>query len=260
MTEAKTDTVDQEPQREQHRRIPGPLTSEALSRLAYLLERPLGCGAVLGPTRSGKTAMLRALAAGCQQRGATTAIVDCQGLDGRGLHRELAGEWRIGPASEPHGRRLAQEIRDYLHGALAARMRLAIILDHTDRMEHSGAIALSRLLHEAELQRGLTLLWSATSPPSGDAAEVLQPFTELRIDCPAPTLREAAELAREHWERSAGPGETAFPAELTARFAELSGGDLRRAERLAQLSRLAALAEGAPLSSDMLDAVARELV
>jgi hypothetical protein len=259
MSETRSDTLDRSAAPPQRRHVPGPVTSEALSRLKYLLDRPLGCGAVLGPARSGKSRLMRTLAAGCQRHGAMTAFVDGQGLDARGLNRELAAAWRIGTAAETQGRRLAEQLRDFLQGALASRLRLAIVLDHADRLEHTGAVALSRLLHEAEWDGGLTLLWAAAAPPCGDAAEVLLPFTELRLDCPEPTPAETADFARDHWQRTGVPGASEFPAELAGQFADLSRGDLRRAERLARLSRLAALAEGTPLNADMLEAVAREL-
>lgn len=237
----------------------GPVTSEALSRLAYLLERPLGCGVVSGPENSGKTGLMRALSTGCTRRGVLTAEVDGQGLDGRSLYWELAAGWRIGSVEERHGRRLAQDVRDYMHGAAAANMRLALILDHTDEMEHSAVLVLSRLLHEAEVHCGLTLIWSATSPLHGEAVDMLLPFSELRIDCPAPTTDEAVRVVRDQWKRPGDSDAGEFPPELEQRFAALSRGDLRRAERLARLSRLAAHAEGVPLSGDILDAVANEL-
>lgn len=237
----------------------GPVTSEALSRLAYLLDRPLGCGVVQGPARSGKSALLQTLADGCSRRGAKTALIDGQGLDGRGLYWELADNWRIGSLGESHARRLAREIRDYMSGAVAAKFRLAIVLDHADRLEHSAVQVLSRLLHEAEMTGGLTMIWSATEPLQGEAADVLLRFTELRIDCPAPTPSETAQFARDHWRNSGDADAADLPSGLEQQFAALSHGDLRRAERLAKLSRLAALAEGVPLNSEMLDSIAKEL-
>jgi ABC-type phosphate/phosphonate transport system ATPase subunit len=77
----------------------GPVTSEALARVTYLLQRPLGCGVVVGPARSGKSALLRQLATAGSRQGAQTAIVDGQGLDARGLTWELAAEWRSVPRS-----------------------------------------------------------------------------------------------------------------------------------------------------------------
>ena len=142
---------------------------------------------------------------------------------------------------------------------LPSRMRLSIVLDHADQLEHSALQALSRLLHEVELRRGLTLVWAATAPLTGDAVESLLPFTELRIDCPAPTSGESAELAREVWQRTGNDDGAILPAALAEQIAVLSRGDLRRAERLARLSQLAAMAEGAPLNSEMLEAVAGEL-
>jgi hypothetical protein len=235
------------------------VTSEALSRLAYLFDRPLGCGVVQGPPRSGKSALLRTLADGCSRRGARTALIDGQGLDGRGLSWELAAGWRIGSLGDSHSRRLAREIRDYMTGALASKYRLAVVLDHADRLEHSAVQALSRLLHEAEMRSGLTLIWSATAPLQGEPADVLLHFTDLRIDCPAPTTSETAELVRDHWRHCEDADAIDFPSGLEQQFAALSRGDLRRAERLAQLSRLAALAEGVPLDREMLESVSREL-
>jgi hypothetical protein len=234
----------------------GPVTAEALARLSYLLQRPIGCGVVVGPARSGKSALLRVLAESCLRSGAQTAFCDACELDARGLMWELAAQWRIGPASDGSSRLLAQQVRDYLHGATRAGQRLAIVLDHADRLGHTGAIALSRTLGEHEPYGGLTLVWSAQSPLQGDAAEQLLPFTELRIECPSPTREETARFARHVWEQSAGAPLT---DRLAREIAGLSHHDLRRAERLSRLSQLAAVAEGAMLDDDMLAAVAQEL-
>jgi hypothetical protein len=85
-----------------------------------------------------------------------------------------------------------------MHGATQAGERLAILLDHADRLEHSGSLVLARLLHEFE-SRGLSLIWAAESPLRGDAADLLLPFTELRIDSPAFTQQETADYARATW-------------------------------------------------------------
>lgn len=229
---------------------PGPITGEALARLAWLQERPCGCGVVLGPARSGKSALLKLLATAAGRNGALAARVDGQSLDARGLMWELAAEWRIAPTADTNGRRLTQDVRDFIQGATAAGQRLAILLDHADRLEHGAAVALGRLLQDCEDQHGLTFVWTAESPTRGEAAELLLGFTELRIECPAPTAAETADHVRRQWQNAGG---------LAQEIAELSHGDIRRAERLSRLSELAARADGAPLSSDMLTAVAAEL-
>ena len=237
----------------------GPVTAEALARLDHLLRRPFGCGVVLGPARSGKSAMLRNLAAASSRSGAQTAPVDGQGLDGRGLMWELAAQWRIAPTADGHSRRLAQGVRDYAHGATAAGERLAILVDHADRLEPDGARALVRLLHEFECRRGLTVLWSAETPVHGDIAEQLLPFTELRIESPATTSAEAADFARAIWGQTADINTGPLSDGLARQIAALSKNDLRRAERLSRLSQLAARAEERPLDEETLSEVAGEL-
>lgn len=238
----------------------GPVSTEALSRLQHLLQRPLGCGAVLGPTRSGKSALVRVLATASARSRAQTAHIDGQGLDDRGLVWELAAQWQIGPAADGHARRLSLNVRDFACGAAAAGVRLAILVDHADRLEHSGVLALVRLLHEFDGRRGLTLIWAAESPPRGEAADHLLPFTELRIDVPTPTPDETADFAGEVWRQSADVSAGPLSSDLAQQLAALSRNDLRRAERLSRLSQLAALAEGTPVNRDMLNAAAAELV
>lgn len=237
----------------------GPISGEALARLDYLLRRPLGCGVLLGPARSGKSALLRQFAESSFRSGAHVALVDGQGLDGRGLHWELAAQWRIAPATDGHGRRLAHLVRDFMHGAAAAGDRLATLIDHADRLEHSGLLAVARLLSEFEPRRGLTLIWTAESPLRGEVVDLLLPSTELRIDSPSPTPDETAEFVQETWRQTADVTTGALSDELADQLAALSRNDLRRAERLSRLSQLAALAEGKPLDHEMLSAVASEL-
>jgi type II secretory pathway predicted ATPase ExeA len=234
----------------------GPVTAEALARLCWLLQRPLGCGVIVGPARSGKSALLRVLAEASTRSFAGTVVVEGQGLDARSLTWELAAQWSIAPAIDGSSRFLAQQVRDFMLGAACAGQRLAIFVDHADRLEHTGTLALTRILSEHQHRSGLTMLWTAELPLRGDAAEHLLAFTELRIDCPAVTRDDMAQYVREDWKQSAtGP----LPVELARQIAGLSHGDLRRAERLSQLSQLAALAEETSLNRDMLAAVAEEL-
>lgn len=234
----------------------GPVTAEAAARLVWLLQRPFGCGVLGGPARSGKTALLRVLAESSLRSGARTAAVDGQGIDARGLMWELAAAWRIAPAVEGSSRLLTQQVRDFLHGAARTGERLAILVDHADRLDHSGALALARILSEHEHGRGLTVIWAAETPLRGDAVDLLLPFTELRIDCPAVTPVEAAKIARQTWDQSCGEPLT---DELAQQIAALSRNELRRAERISRLARLAAQADGLSLSSDILTDAAHEL-
>lgn len=234
----------------------GPVTAEAAARLAYLLQRPFGCGVLGGPARSGKSALLRVLAESSSRSGALTAAVEGQGLDARSLLWELAAAWRLAPAVDVSSRSLTQQVRDFMQGAARAGERLAILVDHADRLDHGGALALARILGQHEYGRGVTVVWSAATPLHGDAADLLVPFTELRIDCPAVSTAEVARLARQTWDSSrADP----LSDELAQQIAALSHNDLRRAERLGRLARLAAEADGLALDSDILADAAREL-
>lgn len=234
----------------------GPVTTEALDRLAYLLERPFGCGVVVGPARSGKSDLLRVLTESCRRSGAMAAPLDGYGTDARGLTWELAAQWRIAPAVDGSSRVLAQQVRDFMHGATRSGQRLAILVDHGDRLDHSGVLALTRILSEHEHTGGLTVVWAGDMPLRGDAADHLLPFTELRIDCPALSRGDTAEYAKQVWEHSAGG---ALSDDLAGEIAELSHTDLRRAERLSRLAQLAALADGANITAETLSAVSAEL-
>ena len=240
-----------------HRQSPvGPVTTEALARLSYLLERPLGCGVVIGPARSGKSALLRVLAEACLRSGARTAILDGQGTDSRSLMWELAAQWRIAPAPDGSSRLLAQQVRDYMHGATRSGQHLAILVDHADRLDHSGVLALTRILSEHEHGGGLTVVWAGNMPLHGDAVDHLLPFTELRLECPALSRSDTAQFAKQVWEHSASG---TLSNDLAGEIAELSHSDLRRAERLSRLAQLAAIADGSSLTADMLSAVSTEL-
>jgi type II secretory pathway predicted ATPase ExeA len=234
----------------------GPVTTEALARLSYLLERPFGCGVVVGPARSGKSALLRVLTEACLRSGARTAVVDGQGMDSRSLMWELAAQWRIAPTLDGSSRLLAQQVRDYLHGATRAGQRLAILVDHADRLDDSGVLALARILCEFEQDCGLTVVWAGDMPLRGDAVDHLLPFTELRIECPALSRNDTAQFAKQVWKHSAGDPLSDVMAD---EIAELSHSDLRRAERLSRLAQLASLADGSSLTSDTLSAVSAEL-
>lgn len=237
----------------------GPISAEALARLDYLLQRPVGCAMLAGPARSGKTALLRQLAESSFRSGAQVAVFDGQGLDGRGVLWELAAQWQIAPPADGHGRRLTHLVRDYVQGASAAGERLAILVDHADRLEHSGLLAVARLLSDFESRRGLTIIWVADSPLRGEAVDLLLPSTELRIDSPSPTPDETAEFVRAAWSQTADVTTGPLPDELAEQLAALSQNDLRRAERLSRLSQLAIRAEGKPLDREMLSAAAAEL-
>ncbi|MBL8848158.1 MAG: ATP-binding protein, partial [Planctomycetaceae bacterium] len=213
----------------------GPISAEALARLDFLQSRPCGCGVLQGPACSGKSALLRELAVAADRIGALVAHVDGQSLDARGLLWELAAEWQIAPTVDAHSRRLTQDVRDFVHGSAAAGRRIAILLDHADRMEHTAGLTVARLLHECAWQQGLMLIWAANSPLQGDAADLLLPFTELRIDCPLPTTPEIADYARAVWGHSADKD---LLPQLAEQLAGLSRSDLRRAERLSRLSQL----------------------
>lgn len=234
----------------------GPVTTEALARLAYLLERPLGCGVVVGPARSGKSMLLRVLAEACRRSLARTAMLDGYGADSRSLMWELAAQWRIAPAVDGSSRILAQQVRDYLHGATRSGQRQAILVDHADRLDHSGVLALSRIVSEHEHIGGLTVLWASDMPLRGDAVDHLLPFTELRIECPALSRSDTAQFAKQVWDHSAGG---TLSDDLAGEIAEQSHSDLRRAERLSRLAQLAALADGSNITTDMLSAVSAEL-
>ena len=71
---------------------------------------------------------------------------------------------------------------------------------------------------------------------------------------------KTADYARATWQQAAEVTPSPLPDELAQHLAALSRNDLRRAERLSRLSQLAALADGAPLNNEMLEAVAAELV
>jgi len=234
----------------------GPVTSEALARLAHLLERPLGCGVVVGPARSGKSILLEVLAESCRRSGARTVLIDGHGTDSRGLMWELAAQWRIAPAVDGSSRVVAQQVRDYMHGATRSGQRLAILVDHADRLDHSGVQALTRILSEHEQTGGLTVVWAGDMPLRGDAVDHLLPFTELKIECPALSRGDTAEYAKQVWEHSAGG---TLSDDLAGEIAELSHSDLRRAERLSRLAQLAALADGASITAETLSAVSAEL-
>lgn len=228
---------------------------EAYSRCEFLIHERRPFGLVTGPAGSGKSQLLRRLAArGRRQGGPPPVQIDMTGGTEHRLLAELVTG--LGVAAEPgdHWRSL-QAVRDRLEGHADCGSGQLLLLDHLDAAEPSALKLLTHLLRIAGPSRSLTVIGAARLPLPPALQTLMVDFGFVRIELGWLGPTETREFLRGSSRQTGDFDPRAWEA-----VHSLTRGQPRQVDRLVELVLLANSVEGTgDVSLEMVHAAFREL-
>lgn len=247
----------------QHRNVrlfhQGPPQEEALARLRFLADgRRLGL--LLGEAGCGKTLLLEVFESELKRRRCQTATISLYGLDSREFLWLLASAWCI--TAEPNAAEfeLWIAIRDRLCEHRLQGLSTVLLLDDADEASPALLETIYRLMQcEASPEANLTLVVAGRTTKWRAPHSRFWELAELRIDLECWDMDETNRYLHDSLSK-AGRTKPAFQSDAVVRLHELSEGNPRKLNQLADLALLAAAGQGLPLvDSHTIDAVCGEL-
>jgi type II secretory pathway predicted ATPase ExeA len=232
-----------------------PVHGEALARLDFLSESHSPLGLLLGPSGSGKSALLAEFAERAGRAGALAAHLATASADELHVLPALAEALHVAVTGEPAAlwRCVVDRLQELRFDGLAA----VILLDDLDRSAAGTLSLVERLLALPSVP--LTIVAAARLETVGRLGRRIVEQAALRIELSAWSEDES----REHLQRSlaaAGRAQPAFEQAAARRLFELSGGMPRKVNQLAQLALLAGAGQQLPIVDvPTIDAVHQEL-
>lgn len=233
--------------------------AEPLARCEQLRDERRAFGLVTGPAGTGKSDLLRRLAAAPSAVAVPEPLViDASGLESAALLSELASALG-GENACPDAWQRFRGIRDRLEGMAACGRHQLLLLDHLDAAAPEVVSLLNQLLRLAEATRSLTVLAASREPVPAWLAELNHDFGWVRIEV-APLSLDESTAAMRRLLKQAGRHEHALAKGTSQQLHVLTRGAPRQVQRLAELALLAAEVDSAEtLSGDLLRAVSREI-
>ena len=248
---------------------------EACARAEWLILRGGRLGLLVGPEGSGKTLVLKTLAAD-RTAGRRVIRVSMAGLGSGDVALALLAAWKIGPINLTS--RPWDELARRLTACRLTGTRIVLLCDDGDSIATGGWDDLLRLNRLAETHESpLTVIFASragahalTTSDDGLHNEVRKPdaitlptdLTErldLRIDLPSWDLETTGHYLASAWALVAS-GPLPFNGSAIVRLTELANGSGRWTRRLADLALIAAAGAGRhDIDSDLIEQVSDEL-
>lgn len=231
---------------------------EALARLLYIVEQRRGCGVLVGPAGSGKSLLLRMLAAEARRLPAEVAHVDLLGRTSRELLWETVAALGLGPSTDDLPRTLWRNLDDHVSANRLAASATVLVFDHLDRADPECTCAIERLIQiGAAPEAGLTVVLAARSERLATLNHTLPHLADLHVQLPA---LDRAETARYIEKRvtEAGANRRLFEEAALERVFIETVGIPRDINRLCDLALVAGMADGAALITEAIVAASVE--
>ncbi len=231
---------------------------EALARLLYLVEEHQRCGVLTGEAGTGKTMVFHRLEKLLRRAGTKVVRVDLAGAgEGTVLHR-VAVSLGLNPADNESVESLIDDLELVFTSAGRVRYPWVILFDHADRLRPGALAAIEQLLHLSSTFGAVFLF--ATRPEGRTALlKTLGEHAGLRIELApleAPEIGSYLDEALEH----ALVSTVRFTRDAVQLIARMSGGNMRKVNRLSHAACLAAATEHHPeVDAELILAVGREL-
>ena len=232
---------------------------EAVARMLYLVEHYRPGGLLTGESGVGKSMLLRAVAAECEELRRTVVPVDLTAASADDvLRRALLGCGLVsndGESSVEVERRLT----GYLRGCQLSERPVVVLADHADRAAVGAAEGLERLMRLTDARLGgVTLILASTTGVPVAMSSVAARWCELKISVPGVTRDELPGYLAGAVE-DAGSG-VEFDDAAADRLHAVSNGVPRLIDRAARLAVLSAYADGLPaVAASTIDGVLAEM-
>jgi len=235
--------------------------AEAMARMEYLAARGVGSGVVCGARGTGKSWLLASARKAIErQTQGAACLIDAAGLHETSLIWEISAQLGLGLSPTAAPLLIWNTTADVLRGRRDVGEPLVLLLDHVDQMHESGVRTVARLLRNPELSSGIVLIWATTAPLSGVVLSELWPLTDLRIELNALDRAETSAFVVRSLD-AAGATQPVFDERALDSVHSVTGGELRRIERLGRFALLAAMADGqSTISQELIEAAAAETV
>lgn len=214
---------------------------EALSRLLFIIEQHRQCGLLFGPPGSGKSLLLQQLSRIVRRTARELAFVDAHGRSAGEMLWELCGELGLGPKYGENEFVLWRRVLDHLLANQEAEFPAVVILDHADQGGEETDVLISRLIHLARQERGLTLILAVRGRHLSELSQSMREATDIRIELGWLDRRQTAEFVRTVFQSPDDEGPQ-FDTAAINRLHVLSEGSPRMLSRLCDMSVLATLA------------------
>lgn len=243
-------------------RVPTPMLrslTEAAARCEHLIEQRHAFGLVTGPSGTGKTDLLRRLAAKSRDSAAAAPIlIDATALGAAALTSELLDAFAV-QAPSGHSWLRLRSVRDRLEGFAACGRHQVVLLDHLDAALPDALAVVAQLVRMSDSQRALTLLATSRAPVPAAIAELNYDHGWVRMEV-APLDSEQTAATVRGLLKHTGRHERTLAGGAAQQFDQLTRGQPRQVQRLLELALLATEVDDVDaLSTELLRSVAREL-
>ncbi|MCP4193614.1 MAG: AAA family ATPase [Planctomycetaceae bacterium] len=233
---------------------------EALARLQFLIENGRRLGFLLGATGTGKSLLLEVAARQLRQNGCHVVKINLLGLSGSEFVWTLASGLGHLASTDASPVECWRGISDRLAANRYQRITTVVLLDDAEDCEDAVYSAISRLaLTEQRPESRITLVLASQRQRSRSFGAKLNEMCDLRLDIIPWNGVETTEYIQDALLRVGGTTDT-FSDRALERIHELTQGVPRRVRQLAELSLVAAAADGtAGIEADVIDAVYQSL-
>lgn len=238
----------------------GPVQEEALARLQFLVEHRHPLGILIGPGGAGKSLVLEVFAGRLRQAGKHHVSIQSQGCDLVELYWKLAVGLGLNPGMHDTHAILWRKISDRFAQHRSLGRDLVLLIDDIDLADEACQSGVLRLLatNRTPEARLSIVLAGRTEGIIGLSPRLLEQ-TELRIEVEALSEADCGPYLA-HCLAQAGRSETPFSNAAVHRIQELSGGNPRLVNHLAELALVAAASQDmAAVDTEVVDGAYHEL-
>jgi type II secretory pathway predicted ATPase ExeA len=237
-----------------------PTHDEALARLHFLVDENRRLGLLLGPAGSGKSLTLEVFERDIARTGAEIVRLNLLGMGDHEFLHQLALAMKL-----PCERTLAQYqlwrlVGDHLTENRYQKQQTLLVFDDADEASRDVLEQIARLSQlEPTSDARLTFVLAAANHRLNRLGSRLLSMSELRIDLQPFELDDTVQYVNAALSQ-AGRTTAAFHDDALSRLHELSFGNVRRVNQLADLALLAAASQGLRrVDVDTIEGVCREL-
>lgn len=237
----------------------GPAYEEALARLHFLAEGTWRLGLVLGATGTGKTLLYEVFANELKSTRIQVGRVNLRGVEPGELLWQLCVELGTAPDAGESTIAMWRRLSDRLVEFRYQQIKTLLLLDDLDRALPGVCDAVARLLEREAAASGRLSIVASGDPARRDRLAPLLPLVDLRIDLLPWTIEDTEDYLHAALVQ-AGAQRPVFEPGAVHRLHELSGGNPRRVNQLAEMAILAGAAgELAQIDSSTVETVDDEL-
>jgi general secretion pathway protein A len=223
--------------------VPTPGHDEALARLLFLGETSSAGGILLGGTGLGKTLLLEVFARALRRKGIATASVSAIQTDLLETTFSLAAQWGASlPAGLP-ANRLARLLTERLTELKYDQVPAVLLIDDLAQASDARLTSLEELISTLGHANAPTIVAASEADALARLPRSLGCRADLTIELPAWNAEDVGQYLN-HRLNKAGCTQALFDDAAVLALSDASQGNPRRVSQLAQLSLVAAAAQG----------------